>query len=523
MTNHYRRYWIRFSLSLIIAVFTVFLIALSQMPHPAVAQDGQTLPWGEVVLGQVAGPTGALFNFQAKAGDAATIEVVGIGTFRPAIMVQDLNRAVLAREDNASGGGIVTLNFTVFSDGVYYIQVLGANNTVGQFTILLNRTLPPGIPLTPNVPTEGIVTPTLNTIYYDFNTRPNQNTHLEIRSLTTDYSPVAAVYTASGETLVTLNSKRLIAVSLDFGPATEPDEVLKLALQLGDFTHQATYSILLTYVSTQPTVQPVVTAEPGDQGTGTCFISTQRQGGVNIRAGGSTDHPGVGQLLPGQSLRATGYNSNNGGWYEVELLTGGRGWVAAFVVEASGNCANLPLKTYGPPATGPSVTPRPGGTGTPTPTGTTSATVSPTGTQDADATSTPPSSTPSPTATTPPPTAPPDANYNLSVPLDSSGSVSDYVSYPNGDTEDRVFYNVTGMNQNPSLPGGQATQRFSVTCSGSGTEYIEFFNAGQTYRCGDTWSRTVTFDSNSGSIQIRAIGGAATYVQWTVVMTATRL
>ena len=46
---------------------------------------------------------------------------------------------------------------------------------------------------------------------------------------------------------------------------------------------------------------------------------------------------------------------------------------------------------------------------------------------------------------------------------------------------------------------------------------------GQTYRCGQTFTRRVNFDSNTGGIRVVATGGSATYVQWTAVGTAPRV
>ena len=121
--------------------------------------------------------------------------------------------------------------------------------------------------------------------------------------------------------------------------------------------------------------------------------------------------------------------------------------------------------------------------------------------------------------------APDDPRFNnpLDIPLDSTASVLDFVSFPNGDFEDRVRYSVVGMNPNPSLPGGQARLVISATCFGEGNEHIEFFTGGQTFACGQTLvDRIVTADSDTGSVVITAVGGVGTYVQWVLTGTATR-
>ncbi len=121
--------------------------------------------------------------------------------------------------------------------------------------------------------------------------------------------------------------------------------------------------------------------------------------------------------------------------------------------------------------------------------------------------------------------APPDANFNnpLDVPLDSTVSVLDFVSFPAGDTQDRVRYQVLDMNPNPSLPGGQARLVITSTCFGQNTNQVEFFTGGQTLGCGQTLvDRVVTADTDTGTITITAIGGTGTYVQWVLTGTATR-
>lgn len=136
--------------------------------------------------------------------------------------------------------------------------------------------------------------------------------------------------------------------------------------------------------------------------------------------------------------------------------------------------------------------------------------------------------TPSYTPTTPPPppVAPEDANFNspLTIPLDSTASVTDFVSYPGGDREDRVRFDVSGMNPNSALSGGRARLIIAVSCFGTGTQNIQFFTGGQTYSCGQTIvDREITYDSRTGQVTITAVGGEGTYVQWVLTGTVTRV
>lgn len=134
-----------------------------------------------------------------------------------------------------------------------------------------------------------------------------------------------------------------------------------------------------------------------------------------------------------------------------------------------------------------------------------------------------------PTATQTPPAgqiAPPDALFNgpLDIPLDQTVSVLDFVSFPDGDSVDRVRWDVIGMNPNPSLPGGRARLVISLSCFGNGTQEIQLFTGGQSFACGQSVVDTeITADSRTGQVTISAVGGPNTYVQWVLTGTATRI
>lgn len=523
----------RLVVSVLLIVGLAALSILTQHHSPAQAQDGQNLPWGEPALGQVTSPEGALFNFEASAGDTAEIEVLGIGGFTPSVSIQDAGRNVLAEETNAGQQNTVSLSYTILSDGFYYIQVTGTDGSVGQFTITLNQGLPPGIPLLQDTPAEGIIGPTLPEIYYDFSTNPDENTRIEVRSTTEGYSPMVTVLDSSGETVAMFTSTGLIGVSLEFGPG---EEDYKLVIALGEFTEQAGFEVVQNLATPEDdtdstTPPPASQASPTLPPTTSNCVITGDAAVINVRSGGSTDHEVVGTLEAGVQATAVGYNEANGGWYQIQLPDGVVGWVSTTVVSASGDCADVPTTTYPPPSTGPQETEEPGDgpTATATPTGTTGdETEEPEGTEEPGGPTNTATPTPSYTPTTPPAPqiAPEDTRSNspLNIDLDTTASVLEFVSYPGGDTEDRISYSVRRMNPNVAFSGGRARLTIQATCFGEGTEYIEFFTGGQTYSCGDTVvDREVTFDSNSGTITITATGGSSTYVQWVLTGTATRI
>jgi hypothetical protein len=326
-----------------------------------------------------------------------------------------------------------------------------------------------------------------------------------------------------------------------------------------------------------PTLIPTATLITGSSAEGAvdappsdvCSVSPNGGFAVNLRAGPSTDYTTVIQLRPLTYLAVSGYYvAPDGYWYVADYPGLGQVWIFGGVVNLNGLCNTLPQVSE-PSTQTDGVTATVTATATHTPTvqgasGVTGATatytLTPTATQPGDtgsgqqvspptATYTPSSTVVVPTATYTPsytptrqatatytpsytPTtqpaaqvAPEDPRFNnpLNIPLDNTASVLDFVSYPGGDTEDRVRWDITGMNANASLSGGRARLVIAVSCFGEGTEHVQFFTGGQTYSCGQTLvDREVTYDSRTGSVVITAVGGSGTYVQWVLTGTATR-
>ncbi len=315
--------------------------------------------------------------------------------------------------------------------------------------------------------------------------------------------------------------------------------------------------------------------EAGGAALGPCTVIASTH--LNIRTGPHVSYDATGALPMGEQAAVSGRNQDSS-WWRI-AYRGSSGWVAGSHSYQSGACADLPIVEAGPLPTraataapgaathtptatatlagtptpsitpgGPTLTPSATATATATPTPsitpggptlTPSATPTPTHTPTATATPTlgfPPTHTPTatptptlgftPTATQAASTAPPDANFNtpLTIPLDSTTSVTDFVSFPDGDTTDRVRWDITGMNQNPALSGGRARLLISASCFGSGAQNVQFETGGQTFSCGQTVvDREVTFDSRTGQVTITAVAGSGTYVQWSLTGTATRL
>jgi hypothetical protein len=296
---------------------------------------------------------------------------------------------------------------------------------------------------------------------------------------------ITLVNATNGHTALIVLSGSLPSVSALLPPGTP----FLLVIEPGPASQQIE---IVWSVAVTTTFAPVETATPEDATAEAGPCQMVFNGVVNIRSGpGVQWDPPIGRALAGETLLITGHNGDYS-WYQVSF-DDQLGWVSGLIdaSEVEGDCRAIPVAVYPPPNTPPTAIPTP--TETPTP--------------------------------VQPPEASPDDSSNgvLAVPLDGQAQASDLVSYPDGDTEDVVVYDVSGLDTDPTAPGGRANLQIDLLCSGMGAEYIQFVIDGQTYTCGQRFTREVTFGSRTGSVRIKATGGTGTYVQWTLAGQAPRV
>lgn len=536
----------------------------------AAAQGGVLTP-GQAVQGSINAQSPlAFYTFSGAADDQVTLHAISLSAgFRPTITLLSpiqQNLTTSSSDPTSPESPDARLSYRLPQSGVYSVLVAGFNNSQGDYLLrLFVRPAAESISLALDEAVSVSLSDETPARTFSFSASPDGPTTFSTAGTPPDFPFLVEIRSAAGQLVALFPGLAEAAFIIPSGSGQYTAIVSSAAAPgvTGEIT------VAITSAALAPDVPPpATTPEPQpDQPRGetdACTVVPAGGSAVNVRSGPGTNFGIIGTLQPGQPQAVIG---RQGDWYAISTAQG-TGWVAAGVVATAGNCDDLPDLAGPPIQATPTYTPTPTTAGgvqppvqpTATPTLTPTATVVQPGQPTATPTLTPTAPlatatfTPTPppftsTPTQPPPTstatltptftatvtftptppipeAPPDARFNspLNIPLDSTASTTDFVSYPGGDTEDRVRWDITGMNPNASLSGGRARLILAVSCFGTGTQNIQFFTGGQTYSCGQTiFDSEVTYDSRTGSVVITAVAGENTYVQWVLTGTATRV
>ena len=529
--------------SYVTRITVVLLLTLLVAILPTGAQGG-AYTLGTTVIGELttAAPLG-FYSFVSTPNQEVTLQVL---TVTPGMetTITVLN-SVGQQVNVSSSGSQVSTAFTT-TDASLHTVLIGSTQ-IGQYVLTSSVIdVAPVVALQPGIDTEISLDPS----------------SLVQLSLVADQEVTMVL---SATTSVSIELFQAGEISATYGLSPNSSVIVPLGIGGYEILVEA-MDVGVLYVSWVETgIVVSATQEPPEvDNFGACRV-TPTQGAVRMRSLPNTDSENQGQLQPNEEAFVVGQFQPTGDFIWWQLANGY--WVRSDVVSELGDCTNIgivdPLLTEESVeatvestvtndvvATATVLSVSPTGTDQSPPqaesTQTSSATVvvPPTVTQPSTQVQPTSTSTPSytPTNTQPvitatftpsytpttqpaPQVAPDDARFNnpLNIPLDSTASVLDFVSYPSGDTEDRVRWDITGMNPNSSLSGGRARLVISVSCFGENTDQVQFFTGGQTYTCGQTIvDQEVTYNSRTGSVIITAIGGEGTYVQWVLTGTATR-
>ncbi|MDQ7027040.1 MAG: SH3 domain-containing protein [Anaerolineae bacterium] len=451
----------------------------------------------------------SFYTFNGAAGDVVTIYVLGHNAgFVPTVSLSGgTGQLGFSNNDPLTPfSNDASVTFRLPQAGAYSVLVGSVNGSPGLYTISLQ-----------------VATPVVSTVLADSVAisipvgAPSQTytiaansaapTSITIQSQTPGFNVSVWLKNPDGQVIAVV-AGGIDATTLVLPPTTGNYE---LTVSAADSTLAGSVAISLGGASTTPV--PVATEEttapvPMTQvatDPNVCTVTTT--GNVNVRSGPGTNYNAINNLSPNNQLIATGQNS---GWY-YGTINNAPGWVFSGVVQASGACGNLAF------VNAPSA-PAPQATEEVAPQATTQQSQPTQSTQPTQ--SNQPTQPPPPTATESAQTAPPDQNIatTYSIKSNSPGSVSDSISYPNGDTEDSISYTLTDYDSVTT----SAELRWTLFCNGD-TQNVSFRRGNREVGgCNSSYTERINAGNGSGggsasaNFNIVYTGGNGAYVTWTL-------
>jgi uncharacterized protein YraI len=494
----------------------ILMLALWGIPSVVMAQGG-IITYGETRTEALSAEAPqVLYALNGNAGEVVTVYVIG-GTdaFQPSLTVLGPTGQLAFSAGDALSPIPNDARTTVRlpQTGGYSILVGSANAGFGSYTIAVRLTTP-GIstqlgaePVVLNIPPGG------QSQTFTIPVSPNANTPITIASSTPNFIYSLQISAPDGRIVLSVDGA-LPSINVVLPASTEPYMIVvkaSNATDSGTLTVSQSGAVPATVPVTTDgsAAAPVATEEVGADGappSDQCSVIAG-PGGVNIRSGPGTAYGVIGGLAPNAYLVVNGQNN---GWY-TGPTNFGTGWVAGSVVTLSGPCNNLPLVNA--PAL-PTATSAPVATATTAPT-----------TESTNPTATTQTNNPTPTYT---PTATEDAqiavidnDHNMTADRDSGGQFTNDVSYPNGDTSDRVRLTISNLTN--QTPNNYREMSILVTCFGEGAESLTWGTGGPSSptakKCNEALPTQHTNDSNQTYININLPSNG--YVTYTIIVTIT--
>lgn len=498
-------------------LFLLLAMALSVAGGVGMAQGG-VLNYGDTQMHQISAESPqALFSFNGNADEVVTVYALGwIESFQPTLTVLGPTGQLAFSNDDALTpmGNDARATVKLPAAGAYSILVGSTTGSAGEFTIALRLTTPGISTALSDAPVTLTIPPGGDKQTYSISGSPEGTTSLQIASNTVDFGVAGYVSAPDGQILMAFDGA-LPSVNITL-PVNNTGMPYILVIHAADETQSGEVTIQAggsgDSTSTTPDTSTSTTTDqttdsqnqpPADQ-----CAAVAGDGGLNVRSGPSTDYQVLTTIAPNGYLIVNGQNN---GWYSGPISGGATGWVAGSVITLVGPCSNLAfVEAPAAPSQQPTTAPQ-----QPTQTQQTGDT-SPTATTPPPDTNQP---TATPTATQAQQVAPPDSDYNLTIDRDDGGQMSEVISYPNGDTTDRV--RVTISNLTNFTPNNTRNVVLTLVCTGTGTENVRWGTGGPSSptprTCGESITSFHTDDSNQTFVNITLTGNG--YVTWTLVAT----
>lgn len=516
-----------------LTILLLLALLLSLVVGTTSAQGG-VLNYGDTVTQQLDAETPqALYTFNGNAGEVATVYVLGWSDlFQPKLTILGPSGQLAFSNHDALTpmGNDARVTVKVPATGNYSILVGSANGVLDSYTLALRLTTSGVSTALTDAPVTLTIPPNADAQAFTIAGSPDAEALLQIDTLTAGFGVAGYISAPDGHIFVAFDGMLpSVEMALPLNPGIDP---YLLIIYAADPTQTGDVSIQLSGGSSAP-VQTATQDSASSAGTPPADQCAAVAGinGVNVRSGPGTSYGIITTMAPNDYLIVTGQNY---GWYSSEL-SGQTAWVAGSVITLAGPCDNLPFVdvSNGNPSPVATETPSVNSTTvTETSTSPTATTTGPTATASATTISptTPPPTTPPPTTVAPTATAtatattaaqiaPPDNQHNLTIDRDDGGQISDAVSYPDGDTSERV--RVTIDNLTNFTPNNTRNITLTLVCTGTGTENVSWGTGGPSSptpnSCGQSTTVFHGYDSNQTYVNINISGPG--YVTWTLVAT----
>ena len=324
----------RLSQRLLIVV--IFLLGLSS----TVSAQGGPLSYDTLLTDTLNPGAPIIYTFSGTANEMVTVYVIGSNGLQPTLAISNSSGQPLGfSNDDALTpmGQDVRVTALLPANDTYIVTLNNTGTTAGTFTLSLSASQSEQTILAAGTTAISIVADGTAQQYL-IPGSPDGSQELSIQSLLPGVGFTARLQSADGKILASITGG-LGRTTFDL-PANELGYILTIDAE--DSTIGAEIEVALggTGAPAPAATEEAQAAQPADPN-----VCTVTANGVNVRSGPGTNYGVVGSLNDGGQFIATGQNS---GWY-YGTFNGQTAWVAASVVNASGNCSNLNL-VDAPPA-----------------------------------------------------------------------------------------------------------------------------------------------------------------------------
>ena len=229
---------------------------------------GRSITYGSSVIGSLTAESPfVIYTFNANPGDLISLVLAGLAPEvvpESSLLGPDQRQLALTSNDPFSvGSQLARLDYRIMQGGIHSLIVNNANNTPGEFLLLLNGRpggeatgIAVGSTQTANLP------PNTAPGLFSFPASPDSPLTLSLSTSTAGFSFLARVYDPTGNLIAGLAGEALRGVSLNVAPGSG-----QYVVEIGSLTPNVQGAIMVALTqgsASQPVTGPVTTEEPAE-------------------------------------------------------------------------------------------------------------------------------------------------------------------------------------------------------------------------------------------------------------------